>query len=177
MRRASHSFTPDETEYTEETVSRETRRNGDERSLTTKDTKTTKNTKRGGRSIGRRRRPAAMEEAPIQTAPAPSAACIGALFHHGCRRALHADQSNGVSLRLPSFLRCSCKTVPSVTSSPRDINARLNLDPPADSRQERRLDHVRDNWKSEAGTTQCQAGEQEPPRPCGAVCRVRRSSR
>src|SRR5688572_2951569 len=53
------------TEITKETVSQEERRNEDERSsLATKDAKITKATKSYGRSIGRRRRPAAMNERP-----------------------------------------------------------------------------------------------------------------
>jgi len=40
----------------------------------------------------------------IQTARALSAACICAFVHRGCRRALHADQSNGPLVRLRFFV-------------------------------------------------------------------------
>src|SRR5688500_16789912 len=81
------------TEITKETVSQEERRNEDERSsLATKDAKITKATKSYGRSIGRRRRPAAMNE--------------GTFVHRCCRRAARADQSNGPSVFLRSFVAC-----------------------------------------------------------------------
>jgi len=55
--------------------------------------------------------------AQIQTALTPSAACICALVHRGCRRATRADQSNGLSsVRLRGSV-APVKTVPSVPSA------------------------------------------------------------
>src|SRR5687767_416349 len=97
-------------ETSEVTVSQEQRRNVDERSFSAhkghKDHKSNSAAVRlaAGGGLPRCTRP------QIPTALAPSAACICGLVHRGCRRALHADQSNG-PLRSSSFLRCSCETV------------------------------------------------------------------